>query len=65
MMMKLEWLININIWKYELVAVGPLQPLKKHIAEQGNKAVFPLIKKVRNLSWPIDIQIDLFRKKKL
>ena len=28
-----------------------------------NKAVFALIKKVRNLSLPIDIQIDLFEKK--
>ena len=35
---------------------------KQHIAEQGNKAVFTLIKKVRNLSLPIDIQIDLFEK---
>ena len=44
---------------------GSFAAAKKHIAEQGNKSLFALIKKVRNLSLPIDIQIDLFEKKKL
>ena len=35
---------------------------KKHIADQANKAVFALLKKIRNLSLQFDIQIDLFDK---
>lgn len=35
---------------------------KKHIADQANKAVFALLKKIRNLSLPFDVQIDLFDK---
>ena len=42
---------------------GSFAAAKKHIAEQGNKSLFALIKKVINLSLPIDIQIDLFEKK--
>ena len=41
---------------------GSLAAAKKHSTKQGNKSVFALIKKVRNLSLPIDIQIDLFKK---
>lgn len=33
---------------------------KKHIVEQANKALFSLLQKIRNLSLPLDIQIDLF-----
>ena len=35
---------------------------KKHIAAQATKAMFSLIKKAKDLSLPIDMQIDLFNK---
>ena len=41
---------------------GSYVSAKKHIAEQANKATFALMKKIRNLDLPIDIQIDLFNK---
>lgn len=41
---------------------GSYAVAKKHIAEQGNKALFALIRKTRNLNLPYDIQIDLFEK---
>ena len=42
--------------------LGRLTLLKKHIAEQANKALFSLLRKIRNLSLPLDGQIDLFNK---
>ena len=35
---------------------------KKHIADQGTKAVYSLFKKARNMQLPIDIQLELFNK---
>ena len=35
---------------------------KKHIAEQAGKAVFALLKNIKRLSLPYDLQIDLFNK---
>ena len=35
---------------------------KNHIAEQANKAVFSLLKNIKHLSLPLDLQIDLFEK---
>ena len=35
---------------------------KKHIAEQGTKALYSLLSKARNLQLPVDIQIELFQK---
>ena len=35
---------------------------KKHIAEQGNKATFALLKTIRFLKLPYDIQIEMFDK---
>ena len=35
---------------------------KKHIAEQANKAMFGLFRKIRELNLPIEIQIELFDK---
>ena len=35
---------------------------KKHIAEQAEKAMFKIFKKVKTLSLPYDIQIDLYEK---
>ena len=41
---------------------GSFTMAKKHIAEQANKALFSLLKKIRSLSLPYDIQIDMFNK---
>ena len=35
---------------------------KTHIAEQANKALFALLKKIRHLSLPLDLQLELFDK---
>ena len=36
--------------------------LKKHIANQGKKAVYSLLKKARNMQLPVDSQVELFNK---
>ncbi|MEW8546328.1 MAG: reverse transcriptase family protein [Candidatus Thiodiazotropha sp.] len=41
---------------------GSFVAAKKHIAEQANKALFSLLKKIRCLNLPYDIQIDMFNK---
>ena len=41
---------------------GAFASAKKHVAEQANKAVFSLLKNIKRLSLPYDIQIDLFEK---
>ena len=41
---------------------GSFVVAKKHIADQANKALFSLLRKIRKLSLPFDIQIDLFNK---
>ena len=38
---------------------GTFTTAKKYISEQAYKAVFLLIKKIRNLNLPFNIQIDL------
>ena len=53
--------MNINI--NHLSQSDAFASAKKHIAEQANKAVFSLIKNIKRLSLPYDIQIDLFEKK--
>ena len=35
---------------------------KAHIAEQANKALFTLLKKIRALNLPLDLQLELFDK---
>lgn len=35
---------------------------KYHIAEQANKAMFSLLKKIRKLELPFDLQVDMFNK---
>ena len=35
---------------------------KKHIAEQGSRAMYSLLRKARNMHLPIDLQIELFNK---
>ena len=41
---------------------GSVLTSKKHIAEQGSKAMFSLLRKFKCLHLPFDIQIDLFNK---
>ena len=35
---------------------------KKHIAEQANKALFALLKKIKDFDLPYDLQLDIFNK---
>ena len=35
---------------------------KKHIANQGKKAVYSLLKKAQNMQLPVDLQVELFNK---
>ena len=41
---------------------GSLLTAKKYIAEQGSKAMFSLLRKIKILNLPLDIQIELFNK---
>ena len=41
---------------------GKYRTAKRHIAEQAEKALFSLIRKIRALDLPFDIQIDMFNK---
>ena len=45
-----------------LARTGSFLKTKKHIADQANIALFSLMRKIRHLSLPIDMQIDLFNK---
>lgn len=55
----------VNEYKYLGIYVsrsGSNLTAKKHIAEQANKAMFSLLKKIRILNLPIDLQVDIFCK---
>ena len=39
---------------------GSFNTAKKYIAEQANKALFSLLKKINSLSLPRDLQLELF-----
>ena len=55
----------VDVYKYlgiYLGRSGSFVAAKKHIAEQANKALFSLLKKIRSLNLPYDIQIDMFNK---
>lgn len=41
---------------------GSFYQTKRHVAAQGTRAMYSLIKKLRPLSLPIDMQIDIFNK---
>lgn len=41
---------------------GSFTLAKKHIAEQANKALFALLKKINGLDLPYDLQLDIFNK---
>ena len=54
-----------DVYKYLGVYLGrsgSFVAAKKHIAEQANKALFSLLKNIRSLNLPYDIQIDMFNK---
>ena len=40
--------------------IGTYLYAKKHIAEQANKAMFSLFRKIRTLELPYDLQIEIF-----
>ena len=64
-MFRVEHIEILKEYKYLGVFLGQsgsYVSAKKHIVEQANKASFALMKKIRNLDLPIDIQIDLFIK---
>ena len=41
---------------------GSFTLAKKHIAEQANKALFALLKKIKDFDLPYDLQLDIFNK---
>ena len=54
-----------DVYKYLRVYLGrsgSFVAAMKHIAEQANKALFSLLKNIRSLNLPYDIQIDMFNK---
>ena len=54
-----------DVYKYlgiYLGRSGSFVAAKKHISEQANKALFSILKKIRSLNLPYDIQIDMFNK---
>lgn len=55
----------VNEYKYlgiYLARTASYFKTKKHIADQANVALFSLLRKIRHLNLPIDLQIDLFNK---
>ena len=58
-------LATTNEYKYLGIVLsrsGSFKNAIKHITEQANKAMFSLLKKIRILNLPIELQIDLFNK---
>ena len=54
-----------NAYRYlgiYLARSGSFNQAKKHISGQANKALFSLLRKIRNLNPPYDFQFDLFNK---
>ena len=54
-----------NEYKYLGIVLsksGSFVAAKKNIAEQANKALFSLMRKIRTLKLPIDIQLEIFDK---
>ena len=41
---------------------GSFAKAKQHIADQANKAMFSLLKKIRAFELPLDLQLELFDK---
>ena len=55
----------VNEYKYLGIFVsrtGTFLKTKRHIAEQANIALFSLLRKIRVLNLPIQMQVDLFNK---
>ena len=60
-----EQLENVDEYKYLglfFTKNGSFNKTKKYIAEQANKAMFALLRKIKRLSLPYDLQLDLFEK---
>jgi hypothetical protein len=60
-----EVLEEIHEYKYLgifFTRTGSFVKTKSYIAEQANKAMFSLLKKIKRLSLPFDLQIELFEK---
>ena len=58
-------ILIVNEYKYLGIILsrsGSFRSNKKHLAEQANKALFTLFKKIRSLNLTIDLQIELFNK---
>ena len=56
---------TVNEYKYigiYFTKTGSFVKTKKYIAEQATKAMFALLRKIKALSLPYDLQIDLFEK---
>ena len=53
---------SINILGILLGQSGSVLTAKKYITEQGSKAMFSLLRKIKILNLPLDIQIELFNK---
>lgn len=55
----------VNQYKYLGIFVsrsGSFFATKKHVAEQAKRASYSLLNKIKTISLPVDIQIDLFEK---
>ena len=55
----------LNEYKYLgvfLSSNGSYTKAKKHIIDQANNAMFSLLRKIRALNLPIDLQVELFNK---
>ena len=60
-----EELEVVNEYKYLgifLSRTGSFLKAKRHIADQATNALFSLLRKIRTLDLPIDMQVDLFNK---
>ena len=56
-----------NVEEYKYLGIlfsktGSFVKAKQYIAGQANKALFALLRKIKSLSLPFDIQIELFEK---
>ena len=59
---ELEILNEFRYLGVQFSRTGSFNIAKKHTAEQTNKALFSLLRKIRNLSLPFDVRIDLLNK---
>ena len=60
MVVLLKQLIHLNTLELFSMIMGLSQCTKKHIATQAQKAKFSVLKRLRELELPIDLQLELF-----